>query len=205
VLRQPQLATLLVSLLLVAVGNPAFAQAKIGFVSLERILKEAPMAQLATKRIELEISKRDQELGVMADQLKKMQENLEKNAMTMAESERQKLERDLNDQNRKFQQKQREFREELQAKRNEEYATVIQQANKVINNIADAEGFDIIFQDAVWHSGRIDITSKVIEGLGSESGSTAAPTGAATKPAATPAAGAPAKPAASPAAKPAAK
>src|SRR5437660_12532769 len=89
--------------------SPALAQSSIGFVSLERIMREAPAAQRAQKKLEQEFSQRGQELSKMAEQLKKIQGNLEKNALTMSESERQKQERDFADVNREFQRKQREF------------------------------------------------------------------------------------------------
>ena len=147
------------------VSGPVFAQAKIGFVSLDRILHDAPVAQRAQKKIEAEFSKRDQELGKMSEQLKKQQENLEKNGVTMSDADRQKRERELNDLNREFQRKQREFREDLNTRRNDELAGVIDRANKAIRQIAETEKYDIIFQEAVWANPRIDITDKVIKAL----------------------------------------
>jgi outer membrane protein len=161
-MRYPATIILMSSLL---AAGPAFAQAKIGFVSLDRILRESPVAQRAQKKIEQEFSKRDQELGKMSEQLKKMQENLEKNAVTLSEVDRQKRERELNDLNREFQRKQREFREDLNTRRNDELAGVIERANRAIRQIAEAEKYDIIFQEAVWANPRIDITEKVIKAL----------------------------------------
>ena len=40
-------------------------------------------------------------------------------------------------------------------------------ANRVIRQIAEQEKFDIIFQDAVFASPRIDITDRVIKALDS--------------------------------------
>jgi len=146
---------------------PAIAQAdgRIGFVNTERILRDASPAQRAQKKIEAEFAKRDQELAKLAEQLKKMQDDLEKNGVTMPESQRRTRERDFNDANREFQRKQREFREDLNQRRNEELAQVVEQANRVIRQIAEAEKYDIIFQDAVYASPRIDITDKVIKSL----------------------------------------
>lgn len=152
------------ALLLGAQG--ALAQAdnfKIGFVNLDRILRDAAPAQRAQKKIEGEFAKREQELNRMADQLKKLQDQLEKNTVTMSESERRNRERDFNETNREFQRKQREFREDLNQRRNEELQGVLDRANRVVKQIAEAEKFDIIFQDAVWASPRIDITEKVIK------------------------------------------
>jgi outer membrane protein len=94
-----------------------------------------------------------------------MQENLEKNSVTMSEVDRQKRERELNDLNREFQRKQREFREDLNTRRNDELAGVVERANRAIRQIAEAEKYDIIFQEAVWANPRIDITDKVIKAL----------------------------------------
>ena len=94
-----------------------------------------------------------------------MQEQLEKNAVTMSEAERRNREREFNDQNRDFQRKQREFREDLNQRRNEELSQVLERANRVIRQIAEQEKFDIIFQEAVYASPRIDITDKVIKAL----------------------------------------
>jgi len=149
----------------VLVSGAAHAQPKIGFVSTERILKESAPAINAQKKIETEFAKRDQELAKIAEQLKRMQEHLEKNAMTMREGERRTKEREFSDLNRDFQRKQREFREDLNQRRNEELAHVIQQANRVIRQIANQEKYDIIFQDAVYANPRIDITEKVIKAL----------------------------------------
>ncbi|MBK8063168.1 MAG: OmpH family outer membrane protein [Betaproteobacteria bacterium] len=149
------------------VWAPARAQAdgRIGFVNTERILRDAIPAQRAQKKIEAEFQKRDQEMAKMADQLKKMQDELEKNGVTMSETQRRNKERDFADLNREFQRKQREFREDLNQRRNEELAQVVEQANRVIRQVAEAEKYDIIFQDAVYASPRIDITDKVIRAL----------------------------------------
>ena len=148
-------------------AGPASAQAegRIGFVNTERILRDAVPAQRAQKKIEAEFAKRDQELSKTADQLKRMQDELEKNSVTMAETQRRNKEREFADVNREFQRKQREFREDLNSRRNEELAQVVEQANRVIRQIAEAEKYDIIFQDAVYANPRIDITDKVIKTL----------------------------------------
>ena len=138
---------------------------KFGFVNTERILRDAIPAQRAQKKIEAEFQKRDQELAKVADQLKRMQDDIEKNAVTMSEGQRRNREREFGELNRDFQRKQREFREDLNSRRNEELAQVVEQANRVIRQIAEQEKYDIIFQDAVFASPRIDITDKVIKAL----------------------------------------
>ena len=143
----------------------ASAETKIGVVNTERVLRDAAPAVRAQKKIEKEFEKRDQEMQRLAKQLQTMQEALEKNAVTMSESEKRNKEREFSDLNRDFQRKQREFREDLNQRRNEELAAVLERANKAIKAIAEAEKFDVILQEAVYASPKIDITDKVIKAL----------------------------------------
>jgi outer membrane protein len=83
----------------------------------------------------------------------------------MAESERRTKEKDLNELSREFQRKQREFREDLNLRQNEENAAIIEKANKAIKQLAEAEKFDLIVQDVVWVSPKLDVTEKVIKAL----------------------------------------
>jgi outer membrane protein len=144
----------------------AQAETRIGFVNTERIFRDAPAAVKAQKKIEKEFEKRDQDLQKVAKQLQTMQESLEKDGVTMSDSDRRSKEREFADLNRDFQRKQREFREDLNQRRNEELAVVLEHANKTIKQIAEAEKYDIILQEAVYASPRIDITEKVIKALG---------------------------------------
>jgi outer membrane protein len=161
------LAAILAAAAFSAGAQPSQAplQGKFGFVNTERILRDAIPAVRAQKRIEAEFQKRDQELAKIAEQLKRMQDDLEKNSVTMSEPQRRNKEREFGDLNREFQRKQREFREDLNQRRNEELAQVVEQANRIIRQIAEQEKYDIIFQDAVFASPRIDITDRVIKAL----------------------------------------
>jgi len=155
----------LAALVLAVFAQTAAAEVRVGFVNSDRVMKEAPPAKKAQQKLEKEFEKRDQELQRLAKQLQGMQEALEKNGMTMAEGERRNKEREFNELNRDFQRKQREFREDLNQRRNEELAGVLERANKTVRQIAEAEKYDIIFQEAVYASPRIDITDKVIKAL----------------------------------------
>ena len=159
--------------LLALAVTPALAELKLGFVNGQRVVNESPQAKRAKQKLEKEFEKRDQELQQLSKRLQSMQESLEKNGVTMAESERRNKERDFNELNRDFQRKQREFREDLNLRQNEEMAALFERANKVIKQIAEAEKFDLIVQEAVYFSPRIDVTDKVIKALSSE----AAPAG----------------------------
>jgi len=155
----------LVAVVLMMMAGTASAEAKIGFVNTERIFRDAAPAVKAQKRLEKEFEKRDLDLQSMAKQIQDLQANLDKNGVTMPEADRRSKDRELNDLNRDFQRKKREFGEDFNQRKNEELANVLDKANKAIRYIAESEKYDIIFQEAVYASPRIDITDKVIKAL----------------------------------------
>ena len=144
----------------------ASAQApKIGFVNTERVFREAAPAKRAQQKLEREFSARNAELGKVEKQGRDLQTELERENVTMPEATRRDKERQLADISRDFQRRQREIREDLNLRRNEELAAVQERATRVINQIAEQEKFDLILQEAVFASGKIDITEKVIRAL----------------------------------------
>lgn len=141
------------------------AQAKIGVVNSERLIKEAAPAVAAQKRLEKEFEPRDRELKRMAQELQQLQQELDTKGASMSENERQRKERAFAELSREFQRKQREFREDLNQRRNEELVQVLDLANQAIKRVAEKKDLDIVFQDAVYANPRIDITDDVIKAL----------------------------------------
>jgi len=142
------------------------ADYKIGFVNTERLFREATPAKRAQAKIEKEFATRDAEIQKLAKQVRDLQTSLDRDGATMSDSERRNKERDLANQSRDLQRMQREFREDLNLRRNEELAGIQERANKVIQQIAESEKYDLILQDpVVYASQRIDITDKVIKAL----------------------------------------
>ena len=141
------------------------AEMKIGFVNTERVFREAAPAKRAQQKLEREFAARNAELTKMEKQGRDLQTELERENVTLTDAVRRDKERQLADISRNFQRMQREIREDLNLRRNEELASVQERATRVINQIAEQEKFDLILQEAVFASGRIDITEKVIRAL----------------------------------------
>jgi outer membrane protein len=149
----------------VLAGSAMATELKVGYVNTQRLFRDAPVAIKAQKKLDAEFSKRNQELQKQAKTIQALQESIEKDAVTMSEKDRVTKERELAEQSRDFQRKQREFREDLNLRQNEEMAAVLERANRVIKQIAEAEKYDLVVQDAVYVSQRLDITERVIKAL----------------------------------------
>lgn len=149
---------------------PAHAQEfKAGFVNTDRIFREANSAKQAQARLEQEFSRREKELVDLGNSIKAMSEKFEREAPTLSESQRAARQKQIIEQDREFQRKQREFQEDLNARKNEELQQVLDRANKVIKQVAEAEKYDVILQEAVYINPRLDITDKVLKVLNAPS------------------------------------
>jgi outer membrane protein len=119
----------------------------------------------AQKKLEREFAARDQDLQKMAKQARDLQAQLDKDGVTMSDSERKNKERDLGNLNRELQRQGREFREDLNLRRNEELGQIQERARKAIQDIARAEKYDLIVEQAVYFDPKIDITDRVMKSL----------------------------------------
>lgn len=164
------LQSLALALACAAFVVPAHAQEfKAGFVNTDRIFREANSAKQAQARLEQEFSKREKELVDLGNSIKAMSEKFEREAPTLSESQRAARQKQIIEQDREFQRKQREFQEDLNARKNEELQQVLDRANKVIKQVAEAEKYDVILQEAVYINPRLDITDKVLKVLNAPS------------------------------------
>ena len=158
----------LLVLLLGALALGASAQAqdfRVGFVNTDRIFREATSAKAAQTKLEQEFARREKELNDLGGALKSASERFEREAPTLSESQRGQRQKALIDQDREFQRKRREFQEDLNARKNEELQQVLDRANRVVKQVAEAEKYDLILQEAVYINPRHDITDKVIKAL----------------------------------------
>ena len=167
--RSPLLPSLLAGAVvgLAALGAQA-EELKIGYVNSDRVLRDAVPAKAAQSKLEGEFGKREKDLADLANKLKAASDKLEKDAPTLPEAERTRRQRDLVDQDREFQRRRREFQEDLNQRKNEELASVVERANKVIKQIFETEKYDLILHEAVFAGPKVDITDKVIKALNAQ-------------------------------------
>lgn len=162
-LRQCGIGIVLGGMLLLA---PVQAQEfRIGYVSTDRIFREAGTAKAAQAKLEQEFSKREKDIVDLGASWKAMAEKFEREAPTLPESQKASRQKQLMDQDRELQRKRREFQEDLSARKNEELQQVLERANKVVKQVAETEKYDLVLQDAVYVNPKHDITDKIIKAL----------------------------------------
>ena len=138
---------------------------RVGFVNIDRIFRDANTAKAAQAKLEQEFSRREKELSDLGTSLKSASERYERDAPTLTETQRGQRQKALIDQDREYKRKSREFQEDLNARKNEELQQVLERANRVVKQVAEAEKYDVVLQEAVYINPKHDITDKVIKAL----------------------------------------
>ncbi|MFJ1468459.1 MULTISPECIES: OmpH family outer membrane protein [Massilia] len=164
------LAALPRSLVLALLCAGAMAQAsaqsgmsRIGFVYTERLMTESKLAKAADAKLQSEFSKRQKQLDDAVQKYKVSREKFDDEAPKLSDVDRTKRTRELLDMEKDVQRMQREYNEDLFQRKNEERAAIAQKAYKLIEQVAEQEHLDVVLQEAIWTSPRIDITDRILK------------------------------------------
>jgi len=122
-------------------GTPVQA-IKLGYVNTQRIFRDLPDAKDAARRLELKYRDRDLEL--------------QKLARAAQSDDRLKAE---------FEAKQSKFKADLAQDQQIENGVVIEKANRAIKRLAEDGRYDLVLQDVVWVTPKIDMTQSVIDAI----------------------------------------
>lgn len=158
--------SLMVGLISVLSTSAIHAQeTRVAIFDPQRVMRESNPAKQAEAKIEQEFSKRNKELLDMAGKIKLLAEKLDKDASVISDSDRIKRQRELTELDQEFKRKQRIFNEDVSQRKNEEISAIGDRTYKIVKQIAEAEKYDVVLQDAVYYNPRIDITDKVLKAL----------------------------------------
>lgn len=142
-----------------------FSASRIGFVNLERVLKESAPAKVSQGKLEKEFSTRQKDLVAQDSALKAAVSKFQTEAPVLAESKRVEQQKKLMDQERELQRAQRTFQEDLNKRKSEELQQLIASTNKVVKQLAATEKLDFVLQNAAFVDPKNDLTDRVLKML----------------------------------------
>ena len=143
------------------------AEVKIGFVEIQKILKNAPQTVSANKKLEKEFTKRTAKLKKAVKVIQGKETAFRKDSMTMSDKDRAKKQKEIQSLKIDAQRTEREVREDIDLRRREEIAKVQKLVNVAVENVAKAQGYDLVLYQGVAYAGKkVDITDVVIKALG---------------------------------------
>ena len=140
------------------------ADLKIGVVSVEKILSEAPQVEAVNKSMMEKFGDKRVELQELGKQIKTMEENYKRNELVMTEDKLNELKNKIIGNMQAFKQKEAILGREVQTMRNQELTALQQSIRDIINDIAKKNGYDLVLSEGVvFAKDEFDISSQVLE------------------------------------------
>ena len=159
-------AGLLIGALMLAAGaNAQIEGLKVGVVSVNRLLEQAPQFRSAMEALQEEFAPRQRDLVALQRTLQEKTETYERDGAIMAETERLNLEREIREGQRDFTRLQGDLNEDANIRQNEELSRLQSTLLQEVQNFARSASYDLVVADALYFSTAIDITNDVLEAL----------------------------------------
>jgi len=158
---------LVISLILLAgfiSTNVVAAEMKIGVVSVERILTEAPQVDAVNTSMLERFGPQRDELKNAEKEITKMQENYKRNELVMTEDKLNDLKKEIIGKIQLLKQKEAVLTQEVTTVRNQELAVLQQQVRGIIDDIAKKGKYSLVLSEGVAYADdKLDITDKVLD------------------------------------------
>lgn len=157
---------IIVTLFVMTVCGNAMAASnlKIGFVSVEKLLTQAPQVEAVNTAMMERFGGKKQELQDLEKEIKTMQENYKRNELVMTEDKLKELRNKVIAKVQGFKQKEATLNQEVSTMRSKELGALQKSVRDIINTIAKKDGYDLILSEGVvFATDKIDITDRVLK------------------------------------------
>lgn len=158
---------LLAILLMTALSLPAWsAELKIGVISMQQLLTQAPQVEEINKKLQKRFSGPKGELDKMAENIQKLEKEIKRNELMMTESKLKKSKEELIAKIQEYRTQENRLGQELKTVQQQELSVFKGVIADVLKKVADEGAYDLILNDGVIFSRpELDITDKILAEL----------------------------------------
>ena len=128
-------------------------------------MENAPQAEVASNMLKSKFLPQEKVLAEGLEAIQKLEADLERSAKNLNVSQKRQKERELRAKKRSRTRLLQDFREELRFARDSALDDVQKEVFKAIDDVRKLRGIDIVVQDYISASKRVDITSLVLTHL----------------------------------------
>lgn len=137
----------------------------VGVVDVTYLMEHAPQAEVASNALKSKFLPQEKSLAASLEKIQMLEKSLERNSRTLTVSQKRFKERELRSKKRSRSRSLQDFREELRFARDSALDDVQKEVFQSIDDVRKKMGIDIVLQDYVSASKRVDITSSVLKYL----------------------------------------
>lgn len=140
------------------------AALKIGFVDTSIVMRDAPQADTARKKLQSLFAPREKSIVSSEKKLSKLEKSFSKNSKFLSRDEKRNQEREIFILQRDIKRAKQEFNEDLNIKRNDELNKLQKLVFKTIVSFAKKNNYDAILGESVLFANkRVDVTAEVLK------------------------------------------
>lgn len=166
ILKSKYLQAFVALMTLFAASTGFTEELKIAYVNVQEIMAKAPQALAAVEELKKEFAEKEKKLLAIQSELQTLREKLNRDSLTMKDSEKKELEQNMLRKDRELKWNQGIYDEDLKIMRAELLRAVQTDIYKTIIKIAQEKKYDLVLKEDVFFvSGRVDITSLVLDEL----------------------------------------
>lgn len=147
-------------------SSAAFAaDQKLGVVNVQSIMKQLPQSAAMVQTLNAEFKDETAEVTQLEKDIKYYQEKQKRDGALMSAKEKEDLNKQIGELFQSYQAKGQALQQKIQMRQNEETNKILALVRQAVNNIAEAEKFDIIVEQkaVVFAKPDADLTAKVVE------------------------------------------
>ena len=147
-------------------SSAAFAaDQKLGVVNVQSIMKQLPQSAAMVQTLNAEFKDETAEVTQLEKDIKYYQEKQKRDGVLMSAKEKEDLNKQIGELFQNYQAKGQALQQKIQMRQNEETNKILALVRQAVNNIAEAEKFDIIVEQkaVVFAKPDADLTAKVVE------------------------------------------
>jgi len=154
--------------LLTACLSTTEGEAKVGFLDVQRLVKESKIGKQATKDIEKLTQAKEKEIAPRLKELSDLKNQVESEGAKMGEADRKAKVEEFQRLNKEYQRLVQDSKEEIAKQDRERVAAILKKAEEVLAKVAKREKYLMVIKDPnvlSFLDPSIDITGEVIKEL----------------------------------------
>lgn len=142
---------------------------KLGVVSVETILKNAPQVSVINKRMQDRFTAPQAELKKLGESIKESQEKFKKDELILSNQQKSDAQKKILGSIQEYREKEMKLKQEVDSVRNQELAEFRYTVQKILNKLAEEKNYDFIFSEGVAFAKKnYDLTEEVLKRLKSQ-------------------------------------
>ncbi|WP_347357585.1 OmpH family outer membrane protein [Bdellovibrio sp.] len=162
---------MLIVLSMLLTASLAQAEAKVGFVDMQKAIQSTSAGKKAKTELESDFNKKKKELEKKEADLKKMGEDLEKKKSVLSEEALGKKQAEFQEEMLKYRDVVGKSQIEIQKKERELTAPILEKMKKVISKLAKEKGYTLVIENSqmvLYATSDADLTEEVIKAFEKE-------------------------------------